>query len=210
MLFMGKYINPFTDWGFKRLFGQDFSKDLLISFLNDLFEDELHVKDVTFKDKEQLAETKDLRGCIFDVYCTADDGKQFIVEMQNNRVPLFVNRTVYYACKAIVGQRGKQSTNLTPMLYQLVPVYTVCFMNFLPKEEDETKHFKTDVMLREKDSEAAFSDKLRFIYLSLPLFKKSEKQCESDFEKMDLCIKTYGSIGKNAFYGAKEDIRATG
>ena len=51
---MGKYINPFTDWGFKRLFGQELSKDLLISFLNDLLEDELHVKDVTFKDKEQL------------------------------------------------------------------------------------------------------------------------------------------------------------
>ena len=125
---MANFINPFTDWGFKRLFGQEFSKDLLISFLNDLFEGELHVKDVTFKDKEQMAETKDLRGCIFDVYCTADDGKQFIVEMQNNRVPLFVNRTVYYACKAIVGQRDKQ------------------------------------------------------------------------------CIKTYGSIGKNAVYGTKEDI----
>ena len=50
---MGKYINPFTDWGFKRLFGQEFSKDLLISFLNDLFEGEFQIKDVTFKDKEQ-------------------------------------------------------------------------------------------------------------------------------------------------------------
>ena len=63
---MGKYINPFTDWGFKRLFGQEFSKDLLISFLNDLLEGELHVKYVTFKDKGQLADTKDLRGCIYE------------------------------------------------------------------------------------------------------------------------------------------------
>ena len=46
---MGRYINPFTDWGFKRLFGQEFSKDLLINFLNDLFEDEFQIKDVTFK-----------------------------------------------------------------------------------------------------------------------------------------------------------------
>ena len=51
---MGKYINPFTDWGFKRLFGQEFSKPLLISFLNDLLVDELHVKDLTFRDKEML------------------------------------------------------------------------------------------------------------------------------------------------------------
>ena len=47
---MANYINPFTDWGFKRLFGQEFSKELLISFLNDLFEGELHIKNVTFKD----------------------------------------------------------------------------------------------------------------------------------------------------------------
>ena len=55
---MAKYINPFTDWGFKRLFGQEFSKDLLISFLNDLFEGEFQVRDVSFKDKEQLADSR--------------------------------------------------------------------------------------------------------------------------------------------------------
>ena len=58
---MAKYINPFTDWGFKRLFGQEFSKDLLISFLNDLLEGELHVKDVVFKDKEQAPDQRSAR-----------------------------------------------------------------------------------------------------------------------------------------------------
>lgn len=91
---MGKYINPFTDWGFKRLFGQEFSKDLLISFLNDLLEGELHVKDVTFKEKAKL------------------------------KIPL----------------------------YDLVPVYVISFMNFPPREGDEVKKFKTDIMLREKNT----------------------------------------------------------
>ena len=91
---MGRYINPFTDWGFKRLFGQEFSKDLLINFLNDLFEGEFQIKDVTFKDKEQPGETNDLRGCIFDIYCVTDDDKHFIVEMQNRWVPFFVNRSI--------------------------------------------------------------------------------------------------------------------
>ena len=76
---MGKYINPFTDWGFKRLFGQEFSKDLLISFLNDLLVDEMHIRDVTFKDKEQLADAKDLRGCIFDIYCETDEDRKSVV-----------------------------------------------------------------------------------------------------------------------------------
>lgn len=91
---MGKYINPFTDWGFKRLFGQEFSKPLLISFLNDLLVDELHVKDLTFRDKELLPPTKDQRGIICDVYCETDTGDRFIVEMQNRWQPNFLDRSI--------------------------------------------------------------------------------------------------------------------
>ena len=119
---MAKYINPFTDWGFKRLFGQEFSKDLLISFLNDLFEGEFQVRDVSFKDKEQLADSKDLRGCIYDVYCETDEGKHFIVEMQNNWTVNFVNRTLCYASKAITNQREKEKSKDKPSFYELVPV----------------------------------------------------------------------------------------
>ena len=187
---MGRYINPFTDWGFKRLFGQEFSKDLLINFLNDLFEGEFQIKDVTFKDKEQLGDTNDLRGCIFDIYCVTDDDKHFIVEMQNRWVPFFVNRSIYYASKAFVAQRKKfdEAGDRTPVLYQFVPVYVVCIMNFMPKEHEVTK-FRTDVALREKSSDTIFSDKLRFIYLSLPFFNKSEEECESGFEKWIYVLK---------------------
>ena len=187
---MGRYINPFTDWGFKRLFGQEFSKDLLINFLNDLFDGEFQIKDVTFKDKEQLGDTNDLRGCIFDIYCVTDDDKHFIVEMQNRWVPFFVNRSIYYASKAFVAQRKKfdEAGVRTAILYQFVPVYVVCIMNFMPKEHEVTK-FRTDVALREKSSDIIFSDKLRFIYLSLPFFNKSEEECESGFEKWIYVLK---------------------
>ena len=187
---MGRYINPFTDWGFKRLFGQEFSKDLLINFLNDLFEGEFQIKDVTFKDKEQLGDTNDLRGCIFDIYCVTDDDKHFIVEMQNRWVPFFVNRSIYYASKAFVAQRKKfdEAGVRTAILYQFVPVYVVCIMNFMPKEHEVTK-FRTDVALREKSSDSMFSDKLRFIYLSLPFFDKSEEECETGFEKWIYVLK---------------------
>ena len=187
---MGRYINPFTDWGFKRLFGQEFSKDLLINFLNDLFEGEFQIKDVTFKDKEQLGDTNDLRGCIFDIYCVTDDGKYFIVEMQNRWVPFFVNRSIYYASKTFVAQRKRfdEAGERTPVLYQFVPVYVVCIMNFMPREHEVTK-FRTDVALREKSSDSMFSDKLRFIYLSLPFFDKSEEECETGFEKLISVLK---------------------
>ncbi len=64
---MGKFINPFSDWGFKLIFGQEITKDLLISFLNDLLKGEHTITDITFKDKEQLPEAKNMRGIIYDI-----------------------------------------------------------------------------------------------------------------------------------------------
>ena len=202
---MGRYINPFTDWGFKRLFGQEFSKDLLINFLNDLFEGEFQIKDVTFKDKEQLGDTNDLRGCIFDIYCVTDDDKHFIVEMQNRWVPFFVNRSIYYASKAFVAQRKKfdEAGVRTAVLYQFVPVYVVCIMNFMPREHEVTK-FRTDVALREKSSDSVFSDKLRFIYLSLPFFDKSEEECETGFEKWIYVLKYMEVLERLPFTAQKK------
>ena len=202
---MGRYINPFTDWGFKRLFGQEFSKDLLINYLNDLFEGEFQIKDVTFKDKEQLGDTNDLRGCIFDIYCVTDDDKHFIVEMQNRWVPFFVNRSIYYASKAFVAQRKKfdEAGVRTAILYQFVPVYVVCIMNFMPKEHEVTK-FRTDVALREKSSDSIFSDKLRFIYLSLPFFDKSEEECETGFEKWIYVLKYMEVLERLPFTAQKK------
>ena len=199
---MGKYINPFTDWGFKRLFGQEFSKDLLISFLNDLLVDEMHIRDVTFKDKEQLADSKDLRGCIFDIYCETDDGNHFIVEMQNRWVPFFVNRSIYYASKAIVGQR-KKTIEQKPALYQLMPVYVVCLMNFMPKDNAVSK-FRTDVALYEKGSQDVFSDNLHFIYLSLPFFDKKAEECESDFDKWIYVLKHMEALERMPFTAQKK------
>jgi len=49
---MGKFINPFTDVGFKRIFGQEFSKPLLLDFLNNLLVGERHITDLKLRDKE--------------------------------------------------------------------------------------------------------------------------------------------------------------
>ena len=94
---MARYINPFTDWSFKRIFGQEYSKDLLIEFLNQLLLGEQHIKDVKFKDKEMLPETKDQRGIIYDVFCETDTGEHIIVEMQN-RSQTYFHRPVSLLC----------------------------------------------------------------------------------------------------------------
>ena len=86
---MAKYINPFTDVGFKRIFGQELSKPLLLDFLNSLFEGEKHISNLTFLDKEQPALFEEDRSLIYDIYCETDEGEKFLVEMQNTSQPFF-------------------------------------------------------------------------------------------------------------------------
>lgn len=92
---MGKFINPFTDYGFKKIFGQEISKDLLIDFLNDLLKGERVITDFTFLNNEQLPADEDGRSLIYDIYCSTDTGEKIIVEMQNKSQLRFKERTLY-------------------------------------------------------------------------------------------------------------------
>lgn len=95
------------------------------------------------------------------------------------------------------------SSETAIFLYQFVPVYVVCIMNFMPKEHEVTK-FRTDVALREKSSDSMFSDKLRFIYLSLPFFDKSEEECETGFEKWIYVLKYMEVLERLPFTAQKK------
>ena len=106
---MGRFINPFTDMGFKRIFGQEATKDLLIEFLNDLLVGEKQIKDIRFLDKELIPEYNEGRGIIYDVYCTTEEGEHFIVEMQNKPQINFKERALYYLSSAIARQGVKGS-----------------------------------------------------------------------------------------------------
>ena len=78
---MANYINPFTDIGFKRIFGQEFSKPLLIDFLNNLLIGEKRIVNLKFLDKEQPPIFVDDRSLIYDIYCELDNDEKIIVEM---------------------------------------------------------------------------------------------------------------------------------
>ena len=175
---MAKFINPFTDVGFKRIFGQEVSKDLLIDFLNDLLVDERHIKDIRFLDKELLPEFEGDRGVIYDIYCTDENGDHFIVEMQNKQQINFKERTLFYLSHAITrqGERGAE------WMFDLKAVYGVFFMNFALK--DAPRKLRTDIVLADRETHETFSDKLRFIFIELPSFKKTEEECENDFEQV--------------------------
>jgi hypothetical protein len=78
--FAEKYINPFTDYGFKKLFGEEPNKDLLLDFLNVLLKEEQgEIKDLTYLKSEHLGTGELDRKAIFDLYCENEKGEKFIV-----------------------------------------------------------------------------------------------------------------------------------
>ena len=195
---MGKFINPFTDVGFKRIFGQEINKDLLIDFLNALLEGERQVKDITFLDKEQLPVFEDDRKLIYDVYCTDENDEQFIVEMQNQSHLNFRSRTVYYLSQAIArqGERGSK------WMYDLKAVYGVFFLNF-PMPGTKAHKLRMDIVLSDRDTHELFSDKMRYIFIELPSFAKEEDECVNDFERWIYVLKNMDTLKRMPFRARK-------
>ena len=180
---MGKFINPFTDVGFKRIFGQEFSKPVLIAFLNGLLIGERRIVDVKFLDKEKLGLSDGNRSLIYDIYCETEGGEKIIVEMQNKYQPYFKNRSIYYLSRSIVeqGERG------SGWGYDVKAVYLVAFLNF--KLNDISSEFRTDVALMDMKRHTLFSDKVRLTYLQLPYFTKEADDCENIFERIIYVLK---------------------
>ena len=194
---MARFINPFTDIGFKRIFGQEINKDLLIDFLNALLKGERSVKDIHFLDKELLPEYEKDRSLIYDVYCTDDNGDQFIVEMQNREHVNFRERTLYYLSQAIArqGERGSD------WKLELKAVYGVFFLNF--RLTDLPRKLRTDIVLADRDTHELFSDKMRYIFLELPSFSKEENECENDFERWIYVLKNMETLDRMPFKARK-------
>ena len=180
---MGKFINPFTDVGFKRIFGQEISKPVLIAFLNSLLVNERRITEVKFLDKEQLGLSDGDRSLIYDVYCETEDSESIIVEMQNKYQPYFKRRSIYYISRSIVaqGERGGQ------WKYNIKAVYLIAFLNF--KISDISQDFRTDVALMDMKHRTVFSDKVRLIFLQLPYFTKEAEACENVFERFIYVLK---------------------
>ena len=131
--FLEKYINPFTDFGFKRIFGQEYNKDLLIDFLNSILErEEDPIIDITYGSQEKLPPTKEDRRSVVDIYCESQNSDKFIVEMQKNIQTYFKDRTLFYASYPIINQAQKGGE----WDYRLSAVYIVAIMDFeFPEDE---------------------------------------------------------------------------
>ena len=174
-----KYINPYTDFGFKKLFGTEMNKDLLISFLNALLKRKHAIKDIQYLPTEHLGILANRRA-IFDVYCEDEEGGRFIVEMQNVSQQYYKDRSVFYSTFPIQEQ-AKVGEDWD---FQLKDVYTVGILNFEFHDGEYSKDcYHHEVKLMDIHTKKVFYDKLTYVYVEMPKFNKTEDELETMFDK---------------------------
>jgi predicted transposase/invertase (TIGR01784 family) len=181
-----KYIDPFTDFGFKKLFGEVCNQDLLLDFLNELlFKEEGRIVSLSYLKSEKLGFSENSRKAVFDLYCENEKGEKFIVEIQKAKQDFFKDRTLYYSTFPIAEQALPGDWN-----FELKSVYTIAILNFVFEEDNnDPLKYRYDVMLTDIKTHKIFYDKLTFIYLEMPKFTKEVNELETRFEKWLYIIK---------------------
>ena len=186
----GRYVNPYTDFGFKLLFGTPVNKDLLIGFLNALFRGEQEITDVTYLNAEQLGRAEWDRKAVFDVYCENVKGERFIVEMQKAKQKYFKDRSVFYSTFPI-----REQAKVGDWDYELKSVYTVGILNFVfDEDKDDEEYYHHEVKLMDVGRKEVFYEKLTFIYLEMPKFRKREEELETLFDKWMFVLKNLATL----------------
>ncbi len=182
-----RYANFYTDFAFKKYFGTEANKDLLISFLNALLQGQEDIVDIKYLPTEHLSSAVEDRRAIFDIYCENKNGDKFIIEMQKTEQDYFKDRAVYYASFPIreFAPRGEWN-------YELKRVYCIGILNF--KFDDENTDVKTVVKLMDTKKKTVFYDKLTFIFLEMPNFKKALDELENMYEKWLFAIKNLNKL----------------
>ena len=183
-----RYINPYTGFGFKKLFGTAMNKELLISFLNALFAGREVVKDITYLNVERMGGIELDRKAVFDVYCENELGEKFLVEMQKGEQEFFKDRSLFYSTFAIREQARRGSWN-----YELKAVYTIGVLNFVFDRADDGRYIH-EVRLVDIDTNEVFYDKLAFIYLEMPKFNKTEAELETMMDKWLFVLRNLSSL----------------
>ncbi|MFM2343605.1 MAG: hypothetical protein RLZZ210_213 [Pseudomonadota bacterium] len=171
------FINPFTDFGFKKLFGEESSKPQLISFLNSILPQHHQVTSLEYTKNEYQGLTEFDRKAILDISCKTPSGETIIIELQKAKQNYFKDRSLYYSSFPIIQQAQKGEWN-----YKLNAVYTIAILDFTFSEDNDSNTVVHTVQLKDQNNKL-FYDKLMFVYLTLPNFNKTEKELVSNQDK---------------------------
>ena len=186
-----RYISLLTDFGFKRIFGTDPNKELLVNFLNSLFNGEEVIKDVKYLNSENVGDVYTERKAIFDVYCENEKGEKFIVEMQNAYQTYFKDRSLFYSTFPIREQAPKGSD----WNFCLKKVYVVALLNYRMSDEafDSSDTIHT-IALMDTKTNKVFNAKLMFKYVEVGRFDKTDDELISLSDKWMYVLKNLSRL----------------
>ena len=160
------YINPLTDFGFKKLFCSDRrGAERLLSLLRAYLPDKMEgVTTITFLPTELLGETENTKRVSFDIYGVTNDEKRVIVEMQRGEQTFFANRVITYNCRVI-----SQNVERGDLEYNIPMVISFSIMDYTPKWFSKNDGFFHIVQLKDEKNKI-FSQKTFFCFLELRNF----------------------------------------
>ena len=190
----GKYIDLMVDWSFKKIFGTEVNKDILIEFLKVIFP-QYAISDITYVPTEQLGIMEDDRKAIFDVLCRTEDGKTFLVEMQRGYQKHFFERALFYTSFPIMKQGKKalaeEARGNRPWDFSLDGVFFLGILNFKYEDDEMTEH---RYRLMEATSKKLMTDKLEFVFVEVEKFDKGENELETDLDKWLYLLKNMSNL----------------
>jgi predicted transposase/invertase (TIGR01784 family) len=172
------FINPKTDFAFKKIFGSEQSKDILISFLNAIVYNEAdEIQDLTILDPYQAPRIKGIKDSYLDVKATLANGQTVIIEMQVLNILGFEKRVLYNAAKAFSIQLsvGEDYTLLNPVI-----ALTITDFEMFPEAPDR---IISRYRLKEKDDLTDYSDDIELVFVELPKFQLVLEEVQSLVDK---------------------------
>jgi len=194
----GKYIDPLVDFAFKRIFGSELNKDLLIAFLNEVFRGRKHIIDLVYNKNEHPGDLKDEGTAIFDLLCTGDKGERFIIEVQRARQGYCKERALFYTSRLISDQapKGKRSA----WGYNIAEVYLIALLEDFTLEDSPVNSYLHDICLCNRDTGEIFYDKLGYTYIELAKFVKADTDLGTDLDKWLYFLKNMPGMGRLPVY----------
>jgi len=189
---VSKYIDPCSDWGFKRIFGTDANKDLLIAFLNALFQGNKHISNIKYNKNEHKGNIRNDRNIVYDISCKGNEQERFIIEMQRTRQEHFEDRAVFYACRCINDQARNEKGGKWD--YNLKKVYMIGILdNFVLKEREDVEYFHDGCLIYRRSGDLV-SDKIWFIFVELLNFKKADSALDTELDKWLYVLKNMSKM----------------
>jgi len=196
---MPTFINPLTDFGFKRIFANPKYTNITIAFINSILNLDNPIIEIEFQNLENPAENYELRGVIYDILCKDNLGRQFIVELQRAKQEFFIDRSLFYVCRYLNSQLKKGKPEIIKERFKLLPIYFIGILDFQLFNDSD---YIRKVNLRDEKCNK-IDDTLNFIFVEIPKFNIQNPT--NNIEKMLYFLKNSERIQKRIFRNSPFD-----